>query len=47
MKRHRKILIALDQFVNAVCNGWPDETPIQPGMAVGAGRYAGLATAAH
>jgi hypothetical protein len=22
----KKILIALDQFVNALCGGWPDET---------------------
>lgn len=26
MTRTRKILIALDQLVNAICNGWPDET---------------------
>lgn len=26
MSRAKKILIALDQLLNAVCNGWPDET---------------------
>ena len=26
MKRPKKILIAFDQLVNALFNGWPDET---------------------
>lgn len=26
MSRAKRILIALDQLVNALCNGWPDET---------------------
>lgn len=26
MTRTRKILIAIDQLVNAIFNGWPDET---------------------
>lgn len=26
MSRAKRILIALDQLVNACCNGWPDET---------------------
>lgn len=26
MTRTRKILIALDQLINVICNGWPDET---------------------
>ena len=26
MKRGKAVLIALDQFVNAIFNGWPDET---------------------
>ena len=26
MKRLKNILIALDQLINALCNGWPDET---------------------
>jgi len=26
MSRLKHILIALDQFFNALCNGWPDET---------------------
>lgn len=26
MTRARRILIALDQLVNAIFNGWPDET---------------------
>ena len=26
MTRNRKILIAIDQLVNAIFNGWPDET---------------------
>ena len=26
MNRAKCILIALDQLVNALCNGWPDET---------------------
>ena len=26
MKRLKNILIAIDQLVNAICGGWPDET---------------------
>ena len=26
MSRAKNILIALDQLINAVCGGWPDET---------------------
>ena len=26
MSRTKKILIAVDQLINAVCGGWPDET---------------------
>ena len=26
MSRTTRILIALDQFFNTLCNGWPDET---------------------
>ncbi|MDR1490516.1 MAG: pseudouridine synthase [Desulfovibrio sp.] len=26
MSRAKAILIALDQFINAICGGWPDET---------------------
>lgn len=26
MSRAKRILIALDQLVNTLCNGWPDET---------------------
>lgn len=26
MSRAKRILIALDQLINALCNGWPDET---------------------
>lgn len=26
MRRLKRILIAVDQLANAICNGWPDET---------------------
>lgn len=43
----RRLLIAVDQLLNAVLGGWPDENALFTGVALGTGWRPKLAQKVH